>query len=189
VARHKRQSDPMGQRRRALTEQAPAPIVLAMVERDDKGTDVVEHEQLHDRLEAYMNRKGLRSTSQRRVIADTFFTGPSHVTIEELLGRVRERDSRIGYATVYRTLKLFTECGIASERNFGDGPSRYELSDESTNDHHDHLICTSCGKITEWHDERIEKLQAEVAASLGFRIQRHRHEIYGICSECVAAEN
>ncbi|MCA9622571.1 MAG: transcriptional repressor [Myxococcales bacterium] len=136
-----------------------------------------------------MTEKGLRSTSQRRVIAETFFSGPSHVTIEELLNKVREKDSRIGYATVYRTLKLFTECGIAAERNFGDGPSRYELSDESTHDHHDHLICERCGRITEWHDERIEKLQGEVAKRLGFQVTRHRHEIYGVCARCRAEKS
>jgi Fur family ferric uptake transcriptional regulator len=158
-----------------------------MARRSDDNT--AEIDELHNRLESYMSRKGLRSTTQRRVIAETFFKGPSHVTIEDLLARVREKDSRIGYATVYRTLKLFTECGIAAERNFGDGPSRYELSDESTNEHHDHLICEECGKIVEWHDERIERIQAEVAKKMGFRIERHSHEIYGTCAECQSKEN
>jgi Fur family ferric uptake transcriptional regulator len=142
------------------------------------------HGTLYARLDAYMNEKGLRSTTQRRVIAETFFEGPSHVTIEELLARVRKKDSRIGYATVYRTLKLFTECGIAAERNFGDGPSRYELSDESNDEHHDHLICVECGRIIEFHDARIEKLQESIAGELGFRVRRHRHEIYGECAAC-----
>ena len=132
-----------------------------------------------------MSRKGLRSTTQRRVIADTFFEGPAHVSIEELLAEVRKRDPRVGYATVYRTLKLFTECGIAEERNFGDGPSRYELSDEGTGEHHDHLICTECGKIIEFHDEHIERLQEKVADSFGFRPVYHKHEIYGICADCL----
>lgn len=143
---------------------------------------------LHARLEAYMGKKGLRSTGQRRVIADAFFDGPHHVTIEELLARVRERDPRIGYATVYRTLKLFTECGIAAERNFGDGPSRFELSDESTDHHHDHLICLECRKIIEFHDEKIEVLQERIAARLDFRIVKHKHEIYGVCRDCQASE-
>lgn len=146
--------------------------------------DPADKQALYARLDAYMNKKGLRSTNQRRVIADTFFNGPSHVTIEELLGRVRDADSRIGYATVYRTLKLFTECGIAAERNFGDGPSRYELSDASTNEHHDHFICNDCGKIIEFHDERIEQLQLAVSKELGFRIVSHKHEIYGFCADC-----
>jgi Fur family ferric uptake transcriptional regulator len=141
---------------------------------------------LYDRLEAYMNRKGLRSTAQRRIIADTFFEGPAHVSIEDLLAMVRKSDPRIGYATVYRTLKLFTECGVAAERHFGDGPSRYELSDEGTGEHHDHLICLECGKIIEFHNERIERQQEKVAENLGFEILRHKHEIYGNCSDCVA---
>lgn len=136
------------------------------------------------RLDAYMAKKGLRSTSQRRTIAETFFGGPDHVSIEDVLASVRAVDPRIGYATVYRTLKLFTECGIAAERNFGDGPSRYELSDESTNDHHDHLICLVCARIIEFHEERIERAQEEVAERFGFLIQRHKHEIYGVCEEC-----
>lgn len=139
---------------------------------------------LHSKLDAYMAKKGLRSTTQRKAIADAFFAAPNHVTIEELLARAREFDERIGYATVYRTLKLFTECGIAAERNFGDGPSRYELSDESTDDHHDHLICVECRKIVEFHDEKIELLQAAVAAKHGFKVRSHRHEVYGLCPDC-----
>jgi len=154
-----------------------------------------ELQELRERLDAYMAKKGLRSTNQRRVITESFFDSPKHVTIEELLAQVRERDRRIGYATVYRTLKLFTECGIAAERNFGDGPSRYELSDESTHHHHDHLICIECDKIVEFHDEQIEQLQEVVAEQRGFRITSHRHELYARpilvndkcehCGECV----
>ena len=139
---------------------------------------------LYAKLDAYMSKKGLRSTNQRRVIAEAFFEGPSHVTIEELLARVRDEDSRVGYATVYRTLKLFTECGIAAERNFGDGPSRYELSDTSTNHHHDHLICLECGKIIEFHNEDIETLQEKITERMGFLVKSHKHEIYGVCAEC-----
>jgi Fur family ferric uptake transcriptional regulator len=139
---------------------------------------------LYARLDAYMDKKGLRGTDQRRAIASVFFEGPRHVTIEELLARVRVRDPRIGYATVYRTLKLFTECGIAAERNFGDGPARFELSDESNDHHHDHLICLECRKIIEFHDDRIESLQEKIAGRLGFRIESHKHEIYGVCANC-----
>ncbi len=148
----------------------------------------VQHlDSLYARLDSYMGKKGLRSTGQRRTIAEAFFSGPRHITIEELLARVRERDPRIGYATVYRTLKLFTECGIAAERNFGDGPSRYELSDESNDHHHDHLICLECRRIIEFHDEKIEAIQEKIAGRLGFRIESHKHEIYGTCESCQAA--
>src|ERR1700712_5898538 len=96
-------------------------------------------DKLRARLTAYMAKKGLRSTAQRRLIVDTFFEGASHMTIEDLLSEVRSRDKGIGYATVYRTLKLLAECGVASERRFGDGLSRYELADDGSA-HHDHLI-------------------------------------------------
>lgn len=149
--------------------------------------DATTHDLLQTRLDAYMAKKGLRSTGQRRTIASAFFNGPSHITIEELLVRARQEDSRIGYATVYRTLKLFTECGIASEHNFGDGPTRFELADEGDDHHHDHLICLECRSIIEFHDETIETQQEKIAKRLGFEVTSHKHEIYGICATCQSA--
>jgi len=133
-------------------------------------------------LRGYMAKKGLRSTDQRRVIVDIFLASGDHVSIEELLARVRAHDPRVGYATVYRTLKLLAECGIANERHFGDGLTRYELADESS--HHDHLICTVCNGITEFEDERVEEIQEEIAARYGFRLRSHKHELYGVCPSC-----
>jgi Fur family ferric uptake transcriptional regulator len=150
--------------------------------------DQVALGRLRARLQSYMNKKGLRSTAQRRLIVDTFFEGASHMTIEDLLNEVRSRDRGIGYATVYRTLKLLAECGVASERRFGDGLSRYELADDASA-HHDHLICVNCGKIVEFEEPRIETLQDEVAARHGFEISSHKHEMYGTCPECQAATN
>lgn len=140
-------------------------------------------DRLRGRLQSYMAKKGLRSTAQRRLIIDTFFEGSSHRTIEDLLTEVRARDRGIGYATVYRTLKLLAECGVASERRFGDGLSRYELADEASA-HHDHLICVSCGKIVEFEEPRIEELQEEIAMRHGFTVTSHKHEMYGTCPEC-----
>ena len=140
-------------------------------------------QRLRERLDAYMAKKKLRSTAQRRLIVDRFFDGTPHVTIEDLLAVVRSQDRGIGYATVYRTLKLLAECGVASERRFGDGLSRYELADDD-DDHHDHLICTSCGSITEFEEPKIEKLQDAIAARHGFRLTSHRHEMYGLCATC-----
>jgi Fur family transcriptional regulator, ferric uptake regulator len=142
-------------------------------------------ERLRSRLAAYMVKKGLRSTAQRRIIVDTFFEGSPHITIEDLLAEVRMKDRGIGYATVYRTLKLLAECGVASERRFGDGLSRYELADEAST-HHDHLICVSCGKITEFEEPAIEELQDQVAERHGFEITSHKHEMYGTCADCRA---
>ena len=131
-----------------------------------------------------MNQKGLRSTDQRRLIVEMFFRSENHVSIEELLARVREKDRRVGYATVYRTLKLLTACGVANERRFGDGLTRYELADEVT--HHDHLICLVCADIIEFEEPRIEELQERVASAHGFELRWHKHELYGVCRRCLS---
>lgn len=149
--------------------------------------DRLTRDRLRARLQTYMEKKGLRSTSQRRLIVDTFLEGSSHITIDDLLAEVRAQDRGIGYATVYRTLKLLAECGVASERRFGDGLSRYELADEASQ-HHDHLICVVCGRITEFEEPRIEELQDEVAARHGFVVASHKHELYGTCSSCRAKD-
>ena len=130
----------------------------------------------------YLAAQGLKSTRQREIILDEFLRCPSHLSIEELYLRLRKKHPSIGYATVYRTLKLFAECGIAEARHFGDGQTRYESTSEE--EHHDHLICTRCGAILEFEDPRIEALQEQVASEHGFRIASHRLEIYGVCGAC-----
>lgn len=130
----------------------------------------------------YLNRKGLKSTRQRELILEEFLRSEEHPSTEDLYLRLREREPQIGYATVHRTLKLFAECGIASVRNFGDGATRYESSAED--EHHDHLVCTSCGMILEFEDDRIEKLQEKVAAEHDFKVIDHRLELYGLCARC-----
>lgn len=141
-------------------------------------------EQLRARLNDYMTKHGLRSTEQRRIVTEMFFTSTGHLSIEDLLDKVRVEEPRIGYATVYRTLKLLKECGLAFERHFGDGVSRYEVAWED--EHHDHLICIECEKIIEFEDDAIETLQHKVAARQGFELVRHKLELYGVCSDCQA---
>jgi Fur family ferric uptake transcriptional regulator len=153
-----------------------------MTMHDDHRHDSAQLEHFRALLSEHMARKGLRSTDQRRLIVETFFHSPNHVSIEELLAEVRQKDPRVGYATVYRTLKLLTECGVAFERRFGDGLTRYELADDSS--HHDHLICLECGDITEFEEPRIEEIQEEVAARYGFILRSHKHEMYGVCPNC-----
>ena len=126
--------------------------------------------------------RGLKSTRQREVILEEFLRAGSHLSTEELYLRLRRKNPRIGYATIHRTLKLFAECGIAEQRHFGDGQARYEPS--NLDEHHDHLICVTCGKIVEFEDPRIEQLQEEVARQHGFSIDRHRLELYGCCESC-----
>jgi Fur family ferric uptake transcriptional regulator len=142
----------------------------------------VDLEHFRALLTAYMAKKGLRSTDQRRLIVETFFHAQNHVSIEDLLALVRAQDPKVGYATVYRTLKLLAECGVAFERRFGDGLTRYELADDTS--HHDHLICVECGDITEFEEPRIEALQDEIAKRYGFELKTHKHEMYGICPKC-----
>lgn len=130
----------------------------------------------------YLQSSGLKSTQQRELILDEFLRAGSHLSTEELYLRLRRKHPNLGYATVHRTLKLLAESGIAEQRHFGDGQARYEPAGKD--EHHDHLICTACGRIVEFEDGRIEKLQDEVASLHGFTIIRHRLELYGYCESC-----
>lgn len=168
-----------GSKRTSVAKKRPSGLATERV-------DPATRERLRSRLETYMAQKGLRSTNQRRLILDTFLDGSAHITIEGLLAEVRRKDEGIGYATVYRTLKLLTESGVASEHHFGDGLSRYELAD-GAHSHHDHLICVTCGEITEFEEPRIEALQEAIAKRYRFEVASHKHELYGRCERCVAA--
>jgi Fur family ferric uptake transcriptional regulator len=130
----------------------------------------------------FITQKGLKSTRQRDIILDAFLSSERHMSIEDLYLKLRAKHPNIGYATVYRTLKLFAESGIAREIQFGDGQTRYEHVEEG--EHHDHLVCTRCGAIAEFENETIEKLQDEVAKSHDFIIETHKLELYGICAKC-----
>ena len=141
---------------------------------------------LKARWKAYLEEHKLNTTQQREVIVDYFLKSRDHVSIDELLGRVRKRSKKVGYATVYRTLKLLVDSGLAVERQFGDGQARYEV----VGDHHDHLICVKCGLILEFEDDEIERLQDRIAARLGgFTVLRHRHELYGLCPKATGEAN
>ena len=139
---------------------------------------------LRSRLRDHVQRNKLKSSSRRELILDTLATMGRHVTAEELLHAVRSRDTRIGAATIYRTLRVFQESGIVAERHFEGGASRFELLGD---DHHDHLICTVCGAIVEFEDDVIEHEQKRVASSHGFELLMHRHELYGVCPKCLAS--
>ena len=141
---------------------------------------------LEERLAQHMRDRGLKNTRQREVIFEIFVNSPDHVAIDELLERVQGQMAGVGYATVYRTLKLFVEAGVAHERRFQDGQTRYERV--QVGEHHDHLLCRTCGHIFEFEDELIEQRQNDVARARGLRVVAHRHEIYGEClrpDDCV----
>lgn len=140
----------------------------------------------HEHFRDFIKQKGLKATHQRDVIVDTFFQITSHVSVDELYAEIRKREPSIGFATVYRTLKLLKDSGLAREWNFGDGHARYEHV-RDINEHHDHLICVQCGAIEEFEEDRIEELQEKVAKQHGFTLTHHSMELYGYCRTCQQA--
>ncbi len=138
-------------------------------------------QQRQHQFQQYLVRSGLKATRQRELIARAFFATSSHISAEALYRRVNGRDRRIGLVTVYRTLKLLKDAGLAHERQFGEGRALFE---HATKRHHDHMICTHCGKITEFENCEIEELQEQVARRFGFTLQDHKLELYGLCQEC-----
>jgi len=137
------------------------------------------HEAEHRALARYLEENQLKHTKQREAILDVFLSVEGHITGDEIYQRVRSLHSQIGYTTVYRTMKLLCDAGLAHEHNF-DGSTRYEIAHA----HHDHLICVRCGKIIEFECEMIESAQDQIAATYNFRVLRHRHELYGHCEDC-----
>jgi Fur family ferric uptake transcriptional regulator len=122
-------------------------------------------------------RRNVRLTDQRKLIAKVMSETEDHPDVDELHKRVNKFDSKISIATVYRTVKLFEEAGILSKHDFRGNKSRYE---QSSQEHHDHLIDINTGEITEFIDKDIEKLQKQVAGKLGYKLVDHRLELYGI---------
>ena len=138
------------------------------------------HEVEHRTLVSYLEEHNLKNTKQRGAILDVFLGVTGHITSDELFQRVRKEHPNIGYTTVYRTMKLLCDAGLATEHHFDDVITRFEIAHE----HHDHLVCTRCGKIIEFESQTIEETQNQVAARYGFRVLRHRHELYGHCKDC-----
>ena len=130
-----------------------------------------------DRIEKLCVEKGMRMTDQRRVVARVLSEAKDHPDVEELYRRAHTVDPHISIATVYRTVRLFEESGIIERHDFRDGRSRYE---EAPDVHHDHLIDMRSGKVIEFVDEEIEKLQQAIARRLGFKLVDHRLELYGV---------
>jgi len=135
---------------------------------------------MSDRIERLCIEKGLKMTGQRRVIARVLSEAVDHPDVEEVYKRAAKIDSGISIATVYRTVRLFEEAGILEKHDFGDGRARYE---EATEAHHDHLIDLKSGKVIEFQDEEIERLQKAIADRLGYRLVDHRLELYAVPAE------
>ncbi len=143
---------------------------------DPMGKNLKEMAVLKDHLVKHQ----LKLTRQRQHILDAFLK-TEHVTAEQMYRQLAKRDPRIGLATIYRTLNLFCAAGLGQARHFG---TQTQYDNISHKGHHDHLICTSCGKIVEFENIDIERLQEEVARKQGFRIQTHKLELYGLCPAC-----
>jgi Fur family ferric uptake transcriptional regulator len=127
---------------------------------------------------------GLKATKQREEILNIFLNSPGHKNLSQIYAQVAKVNPKIGYATVYRTLKLLTRLGLADQRKFDDGETRYEPTSEGS--HHDHLICLDCGKIIEFEDKALETLQNSIAQHHHFKVFHHRMELYGRCASCAA---
>jgi Fur family transcriptional regulator, ferric uptake regulator len=129
------------------------------------------------RLEQLCLDRGLKMTEQRRVIARVLSDSADHPDVESVYRRATELDPKISIATVYRTVRLFEEANILARHDFGDGRARYE---EMPTPHHDHLIDLNTGRVIEFRNEEIEKLQHFVAEQLGYELVGHRLELYAV---------
>jgi len=129
------------------------------------------------KLERRCKEKGLKMTGQRRVIAQVLSDSDDHPNVETVYQRASEVDPRISIATVYRTVKLFEQASILTRHDFGDGRARYEVD---APEHHDHLIDIDTGKVIEFRNDEIERLQREAALALGYRLVGHRLELFGV---------
>jgi Fur family ferric uptake transcriptional regulator len=129
------------------------------------------------RLEQLCHDKGLKMTEQRRVIARVLSDAVDHPDVEQVYRRATEIDPKISIATVYRTVRLFEEASILARHDFGDRRSRYE---ELREGHHDHLIDIQSGRVVEFRNEEIEKLQRIVAQELGYNLVGHRLELFAV---------
>jgi Fur family ferric uptake transcriptional regulator len=131
-------------------------------------------------LNEFLQKKKLKFTQQRQIITEVFFdqqNAKDHPTVEDLYLIVKAKDPDIGYATVYRTMKLLVESGLANPNRMGDNQTRYEP--ENPNSHHDHLICQTCGLILEFENPQIEQIQKEIAEKYGFNLKDHKMMLYG----------
>ncbi len=133
-------------------------------------------------LRAYLKQKGLKQTAQRETVLKIFLESPKYLSVDELTRRVRSKHSKLGLSTVYRSLRIFTECGLARENHFlYRGASFEPIYGVAA---HDHLICKRCGKVQEFSNPLIQAVQEKVGKEFDFKREEHRVEIYGLCSDC-----
>ena len=133
-------------------------------------------------LEDYLKSVGQFFTQPRKIILESFLQIEGHISVKKLCEEVKKVDPQISQATVYRTMKILVECGLASENEFTDDRKFFEKSHGI--EHHDHMVCAKCKKVEEFYNDSIERLQEEVARSHKFEITSHRMTLFGICNDC-----
>lgn len=144
---------------------------------------MINSEEVIDELKKIVKQKGLKYTEQREIVLNILIHAEDHLTAEEVYNEIKSENgaSNIGIATVYRALSFLEEVDLITSINFGTDGKKYESNAKS---HHDHLICTECGKIIEFLDEEIEKRQDRIAKKNKFKITSHSMQLYGVCSDC-----
>ncbi|MGL4761495.1 MAG: Fur family transcriptional regulator [Sarcina sp.] len=136
-------------------------------------------------LKEQFKSKGYKLTPQRRAIVDIIMDSEKkHLTAEEIYDQVKINCPEIGLATVYRTILLLEEMGVIYKLDLNDGCSRYELANENENHRHHHLVCNSCGSVSEVEDDLLEELENEVEQKYGFKIEDHSVKFFGLCQKC-----
>lgn len=140
------------------------------------------HDDPQEILQECLTASGKRMTAQRKILLDAFMRQKGHLSAEEFYRALSVENPELGQATVYRNLRLFTQCGLAEAIDFGDGVTRYEPS--LGRSHHDHLICEVCGRSVEFHDEQLEAIKTALAESHGFTLKDHTLFMHGVCAAC-----
>ena len=129
-----------------------------------------------------LKKEGLKVTPQRIAVLEEIIKDKGHRESEDIYMAIKSRKTHVSRATVYRSLDILVQKGFARKLNLGDGRARYETKID--NPHHDHIICNECGKIIEFVNDKIEKMQEEIAKQHHFKLQQHIHQLFGLCKEC-----
>ncbi|MEA1974108.1 MAG: Fur family transcriptional regulator [Bacillota bacterium] len=139
-----------------------------------------------DKIYTIIGKSEYKLTTQRKNIIDIILKNEDkHFNCEDIYDEIREIDSNIGLATIYRTLKIFVGLDILTELNFGDGSIRYDIKCLNDGHNHHHLVCTKCGKIIEVKDDSLEDLEREIEEIYGFQVENHKCKFTGICKDCL----
>ncbi len=129
-----------------------------------------------------LHKEGLRYTKPRQAIWNELCSSDKHRDAEEILLTLRKRGLKISRATVYRTIDVLVKNNLIDRLDIGDGRARFQYNDKYL--HHDHLVCTTCGKIIEFHSNEVEELQFKIAKQQNFKLSHHNHQLFGICKDC-----